>query len=240
MEIERMSTPQDEGKSNASAPLNPLSGDAFAAVVTYAQGIISSAKLNQEAIQKLLDATKQEMEIQKASNNALSQKIEAQLHAQENAFEQRVKDIDEATKALTHCASNGARIGVNDAILSVKEQALVAFKLGVSPDLSELKRVTQEIDGAREKLRIASKYLTWKAVGIYALVALVPLLALLAWDREIVQKIETDQARLKDLSEIAEKTKFTHCGDNQRLCVQVDLKAGAFGAKKDYLVIKGY
>lgn len=240
MEIERMNTQMDEGKSNASNSLNPPSEDAFAAVVTYAQGIISSAKLNQEAIQKLLDATKQATENQEAVDRALSQKIEAQIQAQKNAFDLRMKAIDEATKALTHCASNGARIGVNDAILSVKEQAIAAFKQGVSPDLSELKRVTQGIDDAREKLKTASQYLTWKAVGIYAVVALVPLLALFAWEKHLVEKIETEQVTINNLNENGGKAQLSHCGDDHRLCIQVDQKAGNFGTKSDYLVIKRY
>jgi hypothetical protein len=237
MEIERMNAPREE-----STPKDATLSDAkaFSSALTLTQGMLNTTEKNQEAIQKLLDATKQATENQEAVDKALSQKIEAQIQAQKNAFDLRMKAIDEATKALTHCASNGARIGVNDAILSVKEQALAAFKQGVSPDLSELKRVTQGIDDAREKLKTASQYLTWKAVGIYAVVALVPLLALFAWEKHLVEKIETEQVTINNLNENGGKAQLSHCGDDHRLCVLIDQKVGHFGTNGDYLVIKGY
>jgi hypothetical protein len=63
---------------------------------------------------------------------------------------------------------------------------------------------------------------------------------LLGWDRHLAQKIESERANINSLDESGGKMKLDHCENDNRLCVQVDLKSGNFGVNGEYKVIKGY
>jgi hypothetical protein len=103
---------------------------------------------------------------------------------------------------------------------------------------AKLNQAMRKIESAGEDLKKASRYLTWKAVGIYALVAILPLLALLGWDRHLVRKIEKEQLIVNQLDAQGGKAQLSHCGTDSRFCVQIDTKAGEF--VDDYRVVKGY
>src|ERR1035441_8170092 len=182
MEIERMKQQPNECDTNTSNPANPPSGDAFASVITFAQGLLTAAESNQKAIQSLLSTLNKAMERQQAADNALSAKWKTQLEEQTRAFARQTQTITEAAQSVSASADSGARNGVNQAIAAVKRQALDAFGQALKPNLSELNQVVEDIEEARKGFEHAAQYLTWKAVGLYTLVAVLPLLALLGWD----------------------------------------------------------
>jgi hypothetical protein len=47
-------------------------------------------------------------------------------------------------------------------------------------------------------------------------------------------------AGVERLNKLGARADLQHCGEERRLCVRVDLKAGRFGQHSDYYVIKGY
>jgi len=241
MEIERMNTGPDERNTNSpNPPPNAQDSKTLAAVITYAQGLLTTAESNQQAIESLLDTLNKAMQRQQAAENALSAKWKTQLEEQNKAFARQTQTITEAAQSISASADSGARNGVNQAITAVKRQALDAFGQALKPNLSELNQAVEDIEEARKGFKNAAQYLTLKTVGIYVLVAVLPLLALLGWDRHLVQKIESEQTTVNSLDANGARTKLSHCGDDNRLCVQVDLKSTYYGEKKDYLIIKGY
>jgi hypothetical protein len=48
------------------------------------------------------------------------------------------------------------------------------------------------------------------------------------------------RAGVERLSKYGARADLQHCGDEHRLCVRVDLKAGSFGQHEDYFVVDGY
>jgi ABC-type transporter Mla subunit MlaD len=241
MEIERMNTRPDERNTNSpNPPPNAQDSKTLAAVITYAQGLLTTAESNQQAIESLLDTLNKAMQRQQAADNALSAKWKTQLEEQNKAFARQTQTITEAAQSVSASADGGARNGVNQAIAAVKRQALDAFGQALKPNLSELKNVVEDIEEARKGFKNAAQYLTLKTVGLYALVAILPLLALLGWDWHLVQKIEEERTTVNTLDAKGGKMKLSTCGDDHRFCVQVDLKSGPFGGKNDYWIINGY
>jgi len=238
IEIERMNP--NERDTNTANPPNSPDSKTLAAVITYAQGLLTTAESNQQEIEKLLETLNKTMERQQAADNALSAKWKTQIDAQARAIDLQMQTITKAAQSVSASADSGARNGVNQAIAAVKQQALEAFDLALKPNLTELNQTVEDIQAARNDFKKAAQYLTWKAVGLYTLVAVLPLLALLGWDRYLVQKIESERVTINTLDVNGGKTKLSHCGDDLRLCVQVDLKSGNFGEKGDYRIIKGY
>ena len=248
MEIERMNP--NERDTNTANSANSPESKTIAAVITYANGLLATAESNQKAaesnqkaIQKLLDTLNQTMERQQAGENALSAKWKTQLEAQARAFDLQTKTITNAVQSASHSAYGGAKDGVYKAIADAKEEALDVFGQALKPDLQELNQVMLDIQEAKNDFKNAALYLTWKAVGLYALVAVLPLLALLGWDWHLVQKIEGERATINSLDEKGGRAKLTHCGDDNRLCVKIDNKAGSFnvpGEKGEYRIIDGY
>lgn len=238
MEIERLN-PKDRDTNTAKAP-NSSDGEAFSAALTVTQGMLTATERNLQAIQSLLDTLNKTEERRQAGDNAVSTKWNAQIQTQNRAYELQTQTITKAAQSASAFASAGARNGVNQAIAEVKQDALDAFDQALKPNLSELTQAVEDIQEARKGFKNAARYLTWKAVGLYTLVAVLPLLALLRWDKHLVQKIEDERATVKTIEESGGKMKLSHCGDDRRLCVQVDLKGGNFGEKSDYQVIKGY
>jgi hypothetical protein len=229
-----------ERDTNTANPPNSPDSKTLAAVITYAQGLLTTAESNQQEIEKLLETLNKTMERQQAADNALSAKWKTQIDAQARAIDLQMQTITKAAQSVSASADSGARNGVNQAIAAVKQQALEAFDLALKPNLTELNQTVEDIQAARNDFKKAAQYLTWKAVGLYTLVAVLPLLALLGWDRYLVQKIESERVTINTLDVNGGKTKLSHCGDDLRLCVQVDLKSGNFGEKGDYRIIKGY
>jgi DNA-binding transcriptional MerR regulator len=240
MEIERMNTLPDERNTNSpNPPPNQSNEEIYTAVLTLAQGLLKTSERNQKAAESNHKEIQSLLDILNKTNNALSAKWETQIETQNKALARQTQTITEAAQSVSASADSGARNGVNQAIAAVKRQALEAFNLALKPNLSELNQAVQNIEEARKGFKNAARYLTWKAVGLYTLVAVLPLLALLGWDRHLVQKIESERATINTLDANGGRMKLSHCGDDRRLCVQVDSKSGYFGDKNDYWIIKG-
>ena len=240
MQIERMKTRPDESDTNTANPANSMERKTIAAVITYANGLLATAESNQKEIEKLLETMNQTMERQRTADNALSAKWKTQIEAQARAIDLQTKAIAKAAQSVSASADGGARNGVNQAITEVREEALGAFNQALNPDLYELNQAVRNIQEAEKGFKKAAGYLTWKAVGLYALVAVLPLLALLGWDWHLVQKIQGEQATINSLDANGGRTKLSHCGSDRRLCVEIDPKSLNFGVNGDYRVIKGY
>jgi hypothetical protein len=200
MEIERMNTGPDE--RNTNSPPNSTNDEVFASTLTLSQALLKASERNQQAsesnhrvIQSLLDTLNK-------TNNALSAKWETQIETQNKAFALQMQTITKAAQSVSAYASGGAKNGVNQAIAEIREEALDAFGQALKPDLSDLNQVVQEIREAREGFERAARYLTWKAVGLYVLIAVLPLLVLLGWDWHLVQKIESEQTTINSLDRI--------------------------------------
>ena len=203
MEIERMNTHPDERNTNSpNPPPNQSSEEIYIAVLTLAQGLLKTAEIHQKENQRLLDTLNKTEERRQAADNALSAKWKTQLEEQSRAFARQTQTITEAAQSVSASADSGARNGVNQAIVAVKRQALVAFGQTLKPDLFELKDVVEDLQEARKGFKNAARYLTWKAAGLYILVAVLPLLALLVWDRHLVQKIESERTTINSLDKI--------------------------------------
>ncbi|WP_147061324.1 hypothetical protein [Kozakia baliensis] len=57
---------------------------------------------------------------------------------------------------------------------------------------------------------------------------------------ELTEEIVRMQANLDTWTQAGMLEKITHCQPENRLCIRVDERAGAFGEDRDYRVIKGY
>lgn len=241
MQIERMN-PNERDTNISNAP-NSSDIEAFSAALTVAQGLLTAAERYQKANQKLLETMNETEERRQATDNALSAKWKTQIEAQARAIDLQTKAIAKAAQSVSASADGGARNGVNQALTEVRQQALESFSQALEPNLSGLKQEEQGLRFVKNEFERIARFLTWKAVGIYALVAVLPLLALLGWDWHLVQKIERERATINSLDANGGKAKLITCGDDRRLCVQIDAKAGILNLvdeKGSYGIVEGY
>jgi len=116
--------------------------------------------------------------------------------------------------------------------------------------LDELRGVHVETQRAVQALRRIQRaanlrVVLWSA-GIAAMCVAVSL-AVAWWSLPSMTEIQgfrqqRDEllASVERLSKYGARADLQHCGDEHRLCIRVDVKAGRFGQHADYYVIDGY
>jgi len=116
--------------------------------------------------------------------------------------------------------------------------------------LKELRGVHGETQRAVQALRSVQRaahvrVALW-SVGIAAMCSAASLALVWSWlpSPSEVQTLRQQRdellAGVERLNKSGARADLQHCGDERRLCVRVDLKAGRFGQHADYFVVDGY
>lgn len=116
--------------------------------------------------------------------------------------------------------------------------------------LNELRSLHVEtqraVQALRRMQRAANLRVTLWSAGITTMCAAVSLAVAWWWLPSMTEIQDLRQQRDELLASVGRLNKYgaradlQHCGDEHRLCVRVDLKAGRFGQHADYYVIDGY
>lgn len=116
--------------------------------------------------------------------------------------------------------------------------------------LNELRSLHVEtqraVQALRRMQRAANLRVVLWSVGITAMCAAASVAVAWWWlpspteIQSLRQQRDELRAGLERLNKSGARADLQHCGDEHRLCVRVDLKAGRFGQHADYYVIDGY
>jgi len=119
-------------------------------------------------------------------------------------------------------------------------------------------KAVNDAHGAAEAIQESIKSVGWKlalvaflaafgaiaafAIGAYGLVAWqsYQVRSLASEKADLVQEVARLEAAAADFAKRAGKANLITCGDQRRLCVEIDTKAGGFGEHGQYAIIKGY
>jgi hypothetical protein len=107
----------------------------------------------------------------------------------------------------------------------------------------ETTRATRALQRIRQGVGVRSAVLMLMVALLGAVVPLAVcrwMLPSVAELRELRAQRDALSANIARLRLEGGRIDLRHCGETQRLCVRVDLKASAFGPKADYYVLAGY
>jgi len=116
--------------------------------------------------------------------------------------------------------------------------------------IAEFGELIDESARAADALRSLGRAFTVKAAWRGALIGALPGIAatlLLSWwlpNQNQIAALRIEQQRLSAaiavLSDSGARMDLRRCGERSRLCVRIDRRAPAYGARADYLVVQGY
>ena len=116
--------------------------------------------------------------------------------------------------------------------------------------VAEFGELIDESARAAAALRVLSRATTLRTMGLGAVVAVLPGIAvalLLSWwvpSPGEIAALRAEHQRLSNgiarLTDGGGRIDLRRCGQSARLCVRVDRRAPAYGVQSDYLVVRGY
>jgi hypothetical protein len=193
------------------------------------------------------------------------------LERERRKFEFEVKILrDENSKVVADAvtaAVTGTKETIAAAVAETKvimtgaaSQLLESLKTGAAPILEKLGNVTKQAATADNTLRNVIKWATWRYLG--ATVTFLAFLLVAGWlastgilwfDTKTIANAQVAKVQLQQ--EIADlkatqaawvqggySAKLSHCGPDNRPCVEVNENAGSFGTgdQQDYRILSGY
>ena len=189
----------------------------------------------------------------------LAEKQQAAVQAAIEGLKEQQKALEKATEGVQRAASSGAAAAVGQTMSNASKFATEAFNAATTTTLGKLRAAATDADEAQDRLSRATLTFGFKWVGV-AVVTLAACLILFSavafflvgWKEyqvknltdqraELIEEVDKLKKSAAEFSKLAGKAKLSQCGEQNRLCVEVDKAAGLFGKKNiDFAVIKGY
>lgn len=158
----------------------------------------------------------------------------------------RIGLLMETVQAQQQLAENGLAAlqlqlrNLDAVVRNEVRETLVAEFSGLA---AESGRATAALNGLRRAINLRAvlwSVLTTALPTVGSTVALwhwMPSASELAARRAQILQLQTQASQLE---RAGGRVDLRRCGDSQRLCVRVDMRAGAFGASGEYRVVSGY
>lgn len=172
---------------------------------------------------------------------------QAELEQTIGAARAAVREMETAGKASALIIEKATRIAVSEAVSSalvaVRDETVKALGGSVKPAVNALDGATARALQAEQRLNQAAASFSWQWGALWAGTAALLLLVVLAVVLILVpspKEIADLRAKAEYLEEMGGKAVLIRCGPDQRLCAEIDLKAGEYGERGEYRILKGY
>ena len=188
-------------------------------------------------------------EQQQAAAVAL-ERLEAQRAGLEQTIEQAraaVREMEMAGKASALIIEKATRLAVSEAVsgalVAVRDETVKTLGGSVKPAVSALEGVTGRAEEAEQRLSQAAASFSWQWGALWAGTAALLLAVVLGIVLLVVptpDEIARLRAEVANLEARGGKVNLITCGSEKRLCVEIDLKAGEYGERRQFRILKGY
>ena len=188
-------------------------------------------------------------EQQKAAVVAI-ERLEAQRAGLEHTVEQAraaVREMEMAGKASALIIEKATRTAVSEAVSSalvaVRDETVKALGGSVKPVVNALDGAAARALQAEQRLNQAAASFSWQWGAIWACTASLLLMVVLGAGLLFVpspKEIAELRAQVKYLEEKGGKAVLKRCGDDERLCAEIDLSADVWGKNGEFRILKGY
>lgn len=164
---------------------------------------------------------------------------------------------EKAAEAMQTAAGAALQGAADKSVTLVSLAVAEAFKRSLSPAVANLTTIVENAAGAERQIRSALAGFSWRSMMIVSAIVTGVLLAIwfagmvsISWQRHQIDNLGQERAALEhevrtlreqssDIAKRGGRIKLVTCGDQQRLCAEVDLKA-RYGERGEYFVLKGY
>lgn len=190
-------------------------------------------------------------EQQKAAVVAI-ERLEAQRAGLEHTVEQaraavREMEMEMAGKASALIIEKATRTAVSEAVSSamvaVRDETVKALGGSVKPVVNALDGAAARALQAEQRLNQAAASFSWQWGAIWACTASLLLMVVLGAGLLFVpspKEIAELRAQVEYLEEKGGKAVLKRCGDDERLCAEIDLSADVWGKNGEFRILKGY
>ncbi len=180
---------------------------------------------------------------------------------QRAAVAKMIRDLSQTSEkaaAAMETAAGAALQGAADKSINLVAHAVAeAFKRTLSPAVANLTAIVDSAAGAEQQIRASLAGFSWRSMMMVSAIVMGVLLAIwfaamvsISWQRHQIVNLAQEQAALEhevktlqnqanDLAKRGGRVKLVTCGDQKRLCAEVDLKVRS-GVRGEYFVLKGY
>ncbi len=207
------------------------------------------------------------MAIAEEQQAAAQRAIEGLVAEREKFTQQRaavakmIRDLGQTSEkaaAAMETAAGAALQGAADKSVTLVSHAVAeAFKRTLSPAVANLTTIVESAAGAEQQIRSSLAGFSWRSIMMVSAIVMGVLLAIwfaamvsISWQRHQIVNLAQERAALEvevktlreqasDLAKRGGRIKLVTCGDQNRLCTAVELKA-RYGERGEYFVLKGY
>lgn len=181
------------------------------------------------------------------------------LAAERLALQRERQALARGVEAMREGASVAVRLAVQESLAGAGGTIATQAEAATKPVLARLAGVVETAGQAETAMRRVVLWASWRLLGwVVAGIAALSMLwwmagaAVLWWDGSAIRSAQAEkvhleaevaalQANYDDWVQKGMLGKLEHCGPKDRLCIQIDEGAGAFGDDaRHYWVIKGY
>lgn len=180
---------------------------------------------------------------------------------QRAAIAKLIRDLGHASEtaagAMERAAGASLQSAADKSVALVSHAVAEAFKRTLSPAVANLSAIVDRAAGAERQIRAALAGFSWRSmlmvsgivIGVLLMIWLVSMISI-SWQRYQIDSLSQERAALEadirtlqtqsnDLAKRGGRIKLETCGNDRRLCVQVEQKL-RFGERGEYYVVKGY
>lgn len=177
-----------------------------------------------------------------------------QLKAQQAELE---KTIERARAAVASMEASGQKTGqliqqgaqlavseaVSGALEAIRGEVVSSVGGAVKPAVTALEGVSGRAENAGRLLNDAANGFSWRWATLWALSAALLLVTVMGLVLLLVptpNEIRDLRATAEDLERRGGKVVLTYCGDDRRLCAEVETKGNGYGENGQFRILKGY
>ena len=180
---------------------------------------------------------------------------------QRAAFARLILDLAETSEKAAgamQTAAGAALQGAADKSVTLVSHAVAeAFKRTLAPAVANLTAIVESAAVAERQIRSALAGFSWRSMLMLSAIVMGVLLAIwfagmvsISWQSHQIdnlgqeraaleQEVRTLREQAEDMAKRGGRIKLVTCGDQKRLCAEVDLKV-RYGERGEYFVLKGY